>query len=110
MAPERHEINLGEFLRDARTNQYTFVLPLALDQRLDALIARAVAAGETASRRDLLGAILLDVDATGDELGVMLKAFRSATNGQAVMDLKPSAGNVVELSTHRPGRRAARRT
>ncbi len=108
MASERHEIALGEFLRDARTNQYTFMLPLAIDQRLDALMARATGAGEVASRKDLLAAIILNTDATGDELGQMLKNLRRSTNAQALLDLEPTSGNVVELSTHKPGRRIAR--
>lgn len=99
------EVDRAERIVTSRDKQVGLRLPLAIDQRLDALLARAVEAGERTTRRELLAAIVLAVESSGEDLGQMLRAYRRATVGDALMDVEPS--NVAYIN-HKPGPRAVR--
>lgn len=81
--------------------------PVAIDQRLDALVERAAGAGERTDRRELLAALVAATDLSGEELGVLLKRYRQMTVAQAVLDMEVS-GKVISLTQHQPGRRPRR--
>lgn len=95
-----------ERLDSSRDRQMSFRLPLALDQRLDALVQRAVNEGERTNRRELLAALVYACDLDGDRLSSMLRAYRKATVADAVLDLP--ADNVLSFQRHSPGPRVRR--
>lgn len=97
-----------ERLDASRDRQVSFRMPLALDQRLDALVQRAIDAGERTNRREVLSALLLATDLNGDGLGETLRAYRRATVSVAVLDVPE--GNVISFQRHAPGPRVRRRT
>lgn len=98
-------MNLDERLIASRDRQVGLRLPNAIDQRLDALLARSIDAGERTNRRELLAAIIFGTDMSGEELGGMLRSYRRATVKDALLDVEP--GNVTYL-THKPGPRTVR--
>jgi hypothetical protein len=95
-------INLDERLTASRDRQIGLRLPFAIDQRLDALLARSVDAGERTTRRELLAAIILATELNGDDLGRLLKTYRRAKVRDALLDA--NRDNVTYL-THKPGPR-----
>jgi hypothetical protein len=99
------QINPDERLVASRDRQVGLRLPFAIDQRLDALLARAVEAGERTTRRELLAAIILATDLSGDDIGGLLRAYRRANVRDALLDTNQD--NVTYLS-HKPGPRAIR--
>jgi hypothetical protein len=101
-----HErIDPDERLVASRDRQVGLRLPFAIDQRLDALLARAVEAGERTTRRELLAAIILSTELSGDDLGGLLRAYRRANVRDALLDARQD--NVAYLS-HKPGPRVVR--
>lgn len=107
MAEGRHAVGADQRLDGSPDRQVSFRIPLALDQRLDALVERAVDAGERTNRREVLSALLFVTQADGDQLGTMLRLFRRASVGEAVLDVQPD-DNVLAFSRHQPGPRARR--
>ena len=98
-------INLDERLVASRDRQVGLRLPLAIDQRLDALLARSVDAGERTTRRELLAAIILATDLNGEDLGGLLREYRRCTVRAALLDAHQE---IVTFLTHRPGPRVVR--
>lgn len=111
MAGERHSVQADERLDASRDRQVSFRLPMALDQRLDALVDRALEAGERTNRRELLSALLLQAAHDGDELGALLRDFRRATVRDALLDQDATTDdtNVVEFVRRAPGPRSRSR-
>lgn len=107
MAEKRHSVDASELLRVSRDRQVSFRFPLALDQRLDALMERAVSAGERTTRAELLQALVLDCDREGSELGAMLRRLRTSSNGDAVLDRDVPGDNVLLFHDHKPGPRTS---
>jgi hypothetical protein len=107
MQSDGHAVNVNDLLRKSADRQVTFRLPSALDQRLDALLERAVEAGENTTRRELLSALLLATDLTGEQLSGLLHDYRIARVTSALLDHETS-GNVIQLERHKPGPRALR--
>lgn len=105
MTGMRHSVDASELVRDSRDRQVSFRFPLALDQRLDALMARAIAAGERTNRSELLLALILDCDYTGEDLGQLLRRLRTSTSGEAVLDKPVPADNLLQFAEHKPGPR-----
>lgn len=102
-----HAVSRGDLLRRSVDRQVSFRLPSALDQRLDALLDRANSAGENTSRRELLAAILLSTEASGVDLAALLRRYRTASVGDAILDRQVD-DNLIQLVRHRPGPRASR--
>ena len=107
MSDDRHSVQADERLATSRDRQVSFRLPMALDQRLDALVDRAVDAGERTNRREILSAILYAAAYDGNELGELLRTYRRAQVREAILDL--DAENVVEFARHAPGPRSKAR-
>jgi hypothetical protein len=95
-------------LSECPDRQFGFRWPVALDRRLDQLVERANGAGERTNRRELLAALLLNADFTGEELSQLVRTFRLATVGDAVLRAGGGADdNVIEFLHHRPGPRTS---
>jgi hypothetical protein len=106
MTGEPDRVSLDEPLRRSRDKQVSLRWPWALDQRLDDLVARAEEAGERTNRRELLSALILATDMTGQELGSVLRRYRTCPVADALLDTEAEVGeNVVRLRRHRPGPR-----
>lgn len=89
MAESRHPVGADLRLDGSPDRQVSFRIPLALDQRLDALVERAVEAGERTNRREVLSALLFAAQADGQQLGTILRTYRRASVGDAVLDVQP---------------------
>jgi hypothetical protein len=99
------KIDPHERLASSRDRQVGLRFPFAIDQRLDALLGRAVDAGERTTRRELLAAIILSIELSGDDLGALLRTYRRANVRDALLDAHQD--NVTYLS-HKPGPRVVR--
>ena len=110
MARERHSSeDPSTRLTHAKDRQFGFRWPLALDQRLDDLVERATDAGEKTNRRELLAALLLDAAYDGEDLGRLLRRYRTSSVRDAM--LVPGEGvdgDVIEFPRHKPGPRIRR--
>lgn len=98
-------INPAERLIASRDRQVGLRLPLAIDQRIDALLARAVDAGERTTRRELLAAIILATELSGDGISLLLKTYRRANVGDALLDTNRDK---VRYLNHKPGPRVVK--
>lgn len=107
MAEGRHPVGADQRLDGSPDRQVSFRIPLALDQRLDALVERAVDAGERTNRREVLSALLFAAQANGEDLGALLRKYRRASVGDAVLDVQAD-DNVIAFARHQPGPRARR--
>lgn len=108
MTREPDRVSLGELLSRSRDKQAAFRWPLALDKRLDELVTRAEEAGERTNRRELLSALVLAADMSGEELGAILRQYRTCDVRAALLGISgDEASNVVELRRHPPGPRTA---
>lgn len=108
MVETRHSVDATALLRTSRDRQVSFRFPLSLDQRLDALVSRAVDAGERTNRSEMLLALILGCDLPGADLGALLHHLRMATCGQAVLDQPVPGDNVLQFAAHKPGPRTTR--
>lgn len=79
--------------------------PMPVDMHLDRLLAQADAAGENTSRRELAAAIVAAAEFTDEELGKLLRRYRTIK----VRDLLtiPDGDNVVLFKKSRPGPRTS---
>lgn len=94
----------GELLCTSRDRQVGLRVPVAVSQRVDALLARARAAGERTDRKELITALLAETDLSGDQLGDLLRRYRRMTVAHALLD-QSADGSVVRLARARPGPR-----
>lgn len=100
IAVDRHE----NVLR-SRDKQVGLRIPVAVDQRIDALLARATAAGERTNRKELVAALLANADLSGEELGQLLRRYRTSKVGEVLLDLDDSGTTVIHLVAQKPGPR-----
>lgn len=107
MAGGRHTpVSASTPLTECPDRQFAFRLPLPLDQRLDDLVDRAISDGlERTNRRELLAALLLAADFTGEELSDLIRGYRGATAGGAVLSRLEGEGDVIQFARHKPGPR-----
>lgn len=78
---------------------------LALHQRVDELVDGANAAGESTSRKEVVGAILADFEFDAATLAALLKRYRTMLVGDLLRRSGPADSNVVAISPNRPGPR-----
>lgn len=107
MTEDRHPVGKDLRLDGSPDRQVSLRIPLALDQRLDALVDRAVESGERTNRREVLSALLYAADGDGDSLGDLLRRYRRASVGDAVLDVETDE-NVIAFARHHPGPRTRR--
>lgn len=107
MTNQRHPVGADQRLDGSPDRQVSLRMPLALDQRLDALVDRAIEAGERTNRREILSALLYAADGDGEALGKLLRQYRRASVGDAVLDVATD-DNVISFARHQPGPRTRR--
>lgn len=108
LSEERHSENRSELLRVSRDRQVSFRWALAIDQRLDALRDRAIDAGQKPSRSELVAAIILACETSGDDLAKQIARLRTARVADVVLDDRSESGEVISLRLHGPGPRRSR--
>ncbi len=84
-------------------------LPAPLSGRLDGLVERADAAGAKTSRKELLGALLLDAPVEGEVLAQLVQRYRKATADDVAVPGQPDA-RFFEPERPPPGPRPRRAT
>ncbi|WP_232490975.1 hypothetical protein [Mycobacterium dioxanotrophicus] len=68
-------VDRDELVVRSRDKQVGLRLPLAVDQRIDALLTRATAAGERSNRKELIAALLATADLSGEELARIFRRW-----------------------------------
>ncbi len=101
----RREVDPDATLRECTKVQSSVYWPEPIDHRLSQLVDLAKRAGEQLSRADLLGALVREAPADGEELGALVRAYRRSRVGELV--LQPHGDGVIVLDERRPGRRRA---
>jgi len=103
------QIRHNEVVRECEKWPTSVMWPAPIDKRLSALVDLAIEAGEpdTLSRSELLAALVLAAPTQGETLSTLLRTYRKAKAGQAVVSSDVHAGrnNVITLEARRPGRR-----
>jgi len=107
--PRKHprDIHHSEVIRECEKWPTNIIWPAPIDVRLNALVDRAIQAGEpdTLSRSELLAALVLAAPSEGEELTTILRTYRKAKVAQCMTAGSTSNGNVITLEARRPGRR-----
>jgi hypothetical protein len=106
--PDRHAVSLGDNLSRSRDRQVGMRFPIALDEKLDRLLAACEEAGERTNRKELVAALIAVCDLNGSALGESLRKYRTMTVRDVIPDA-PAGADVVRLADHRPGPRSVRR-
>lgn len=104
---DRHAVELDGNLSRSRDRQVGVRFPIALDEKLDRLVAAAEQAGDRTNRKELLAALVATCDLDGPALGEALRRYRTMSVRDALPDA-PQDHRVVRLADHRPGPRTAR--
>jgi len=78
---------------------------LPIDRRLDDLVTLAHGVGENTTRKELIAAILADVEPDATVLTRMLKAYRTMTVRDLLRVRASDAANVISIKSHGPGPR-----
>ena len=103
----RVEIDPTWELRNCPDVQIGVSLPVPLNARLDDLVARAIAAGESTSRKELLAALVFEAPVDGDDLSAAIRRYRKATAMDAVPEGTPPQ-TILDRPMRRPGPRPRR--
>jgi hypothetical protein len=100
------EIDVTEPLRDSEKWGSSVQWPAAIDMRLDGLVDLARDAGDSLSRGELLGALVLSAPTDGNELSRLLRIYRTSPAGAALIR-RPGEPDpkVIVLAERKPGRR-----
>lgn len=90
---------------DCPDKQAAVAWPLPVDAHLDQLLSRARDAGERTSRREITAALVAMCDLNGDDLGTLLRRYRTSR----VRDIVEvaSGSDLLPFAKHRPGPRRA---
>jgi hypothetical protein len=91
-------------LRSSEARQNSFVLPVAVSNRLDRLVERAEQQGIQTSRKDLVAALILTAPEDPPLLLELSLRYGKATTRDAALDGEPET-IVLHLVRPRPGRR-----
>lgn len=90
----------GESLSDSPRRTTSVNWPIAVDERLDKLLALARASGERTSRAQILATLVMGAPLDGEGLGVMVREYRRA----GIADFEAQTG-AVDGRTSQPGPR-----
>lgn len=106
MVRERHSVSFSELLRTSRDQQFNFRWPLAIDHRLDEMLALANSVGANTSRRELLAALILAWEPTAEELDFAVRRYRTADVKAALLAPAGASGaDSITFASPPPGRR-----
>ncbi|HEU0086240.1 MAG TPA: hypothetical protein VFQ77_01055 [Pseudonocardiaceae bacterium] len=100
-----HAFELGELVRTAKDKQIGVRWPIPVDARLDALMERAVEAGERTTRREVVAALVATTDLDGEAIGRLLRKYRTMRVREVLLDT-PADARVVRIAGQRPGPRS----
>lgn len=105
--PGRRELPLDALARDTERSGTSFVLPAAVHERLDWLVAAAIQAGEDRrlSRTEVVAALVATASNDGSVLRKALEVYRTASVADLLTPHADVGDNVVALSARRPGPR-----
>lgn len=95
-------------LPSSQDRQFNFVWPLAIDNRLEALVDRANAVGAGTTRKELLAAILLMCESDSAALAEAVVRYRVSRVTDALLDTAPDPAGYIDFGTRRPGPRSSR--
>lgn len=99
------EVSTEQLVRDSPAVGASFMLPVMVSERLDALVERARAEGERTDRRELLAALILGAEPSTTSMADLLHRYRTAKNRDAALDdLAPGEG-VLMIPARLPGPR-----
>ena len=100
------EIDVTERLRDTEKWSSSLSWPAPIDMRLSGLVDLAIDAGEALSRAELLAALVLSAPADGEQLGKLVRSYRTSLVGAArIARGGEPEKNVIVLAERKPGRR-----
>jgi hypothetical protein len=99
-----HSVDLDTNLARSRDKQAGLRWPIAVDDRLDQLVAAAEGVGERTNRKELLAAIVATSEVDGGALSNCLRRYRTMSVRECLKD-QPGDLNVVRLADRKPGPR-----
>ncbi len=73
-------------LRDCPEDQVTVAVPSPLNTRLDGLVELANEAGENTIRKELVAALILEAEESGETLSEIVRGYRVAVARDAVVE------------------------
>jgi hypothetical protein len=102
-SPHTTPVDPDELVTRTRPHNAGLSWPIAVDEHLDRLVARATDSGERTFRKELIAAIIAATDVDGAELGNLLRSYRT----KRVKELlgADARDGVIEIAQRRPGRR-----
>lgn len=106
--PVGHAVSLDDRLSRSRDRQVGMRWPIALDDKLDGLLAAAEDAGERTNRKEIVAALIAACALDGPAMGELLRAYRTMTVRDALPRV-PAGSKVAHLADHKPGPRASSR-
>lgn len=106
MGPYSHSVSGSDRLDGSKDKQVGLRWPVALDRRVDELVLRANDAGARTTRRELVAALLLATDGSGEDLVDRVIKYRRALVRDAPLET-PTA-EVLEFPAQGPGPRSGR--
>lgn len=92
-------------LRDSPEQSVGLVLPAAISDRVDALVALTEETGERTNRKELIASLILAAPKRGRDLSNALRRYRHATVRDTLLEPN-SVSAEVNSPIHKPGPRA----
>lgn len=99
------EVSTEQLLRDSPAVGASFMLPVMISERLDALVERARADGERTDRRELLSALILSAEPSTSSMSDLLREYRTARNRDAALGAMDPGEHVLVIPPRLPGPR-----
>lgn len=108
MTPQR-KMPASTPLRDSPEQGVGLSLPIAISDRVDALVALTETAGDRTNRKELIASLILAAPALSDKLAAGLRRYRVATVRDALLDPETAHQN-ISVPVRRPGPRPRKRS
>lgn len=105
---EQVEVEVASLLDDSPGRHRTFHLPDVLSDRLDKIIASVRSSGVTATRSEIVGGLLLELQPTPERIDQLARTYRSAHVSDSL--LEATFARTVLLDAPAPGPKPRKRT
>ncbi|WP_300599505.1 hypothetical protein [uncultured Nocardioides sp.] len=92
-------------LRESPQRQCAISWPLAIDLKVERMLARATETGENTSRKEIVAALVFAAELSAEELSEVVRRYRRAAVGDVLGDASQSA-EVVTFTRRKPGPRS----
>jgi hypothetical protein len=102
--PRRRRLLTDAPLRDSPEHSVGLVLPAAISDRVDALVALTEEIGERTNRRELIASLILAAPTRGEDLSNTLRRYRRATVRDTLLQPN-SVLTEINSPIHKPGPR-----